>query len=506
MALIPFGLVSCFILTTTPDPATKRARRPHHPRRRSEQPPSQGRLPVRHHQSDGQLASPPQRLHRHRHRHHHCNGWHSRNDGGRHHHLRLRCLWDQGVAFRLRNRAAPRHLRGGENSVSDGSSTRGSADSDSDSDEDGDGLPANVVRSRMPWLDIPRLGSDFSRMKLENARMDKSGMRAGEANTAKALTRLFPEEAVSHEDSGNTDHRGREYRGGDGDDDGAVEEEEGEEQGDDCSITLGSADDFDTVLDKIVRRANTSGRGTGRTGRPSRKGNEEPHLAIAALVIKAHPEELCSWACYHLIKGFKTLLLYFDNPVDPIIEFAKSRFANDSRIHIIPCDRQHFEEVSRGNPTLFHDLSQFTSTHVEARRIFVADRSIREARKRNSSWLLHVDFEELFFLPGRTTAFDYFSRIPPRVRQVRFLPVEGVPSRLDVLNRFKQVYWFKANPLHVKEEDINELWPQRMRRTGTLGGYFRYCSYGKSAVRLNQEPNERIEPLGVFSSSFSSLF
>ena len=104
-------------------------------------------------------------------------------------------------------------------------------------------------------------------------------------------------------------------------------------------------------------------------------------------------------------------------------------------------------------------------TEIMARQCLNAEiAAIRaaELRPEPCQWLLHIDIDELFILPGEgtgapTTVADHFAAVPASENYVAYVNHEAVPEHSGPIdNYFTEVSLFKRNP-NVFKRQPNEV-------------------------------------------------
>lgn len=182
-----------------------------------------------------------------------------------------------------------------------------------------------------------------------------------------------------------------------------------------------------------------------------------------------------SFVAYHRAIGFKHFFLFFDDPADPMLGWASAQ----ADITAIPHDaalRQAWQGLACWPGTGPH-----IEREVMARQILNAEHAINLARARGLDWLLHIDSDELFYVPGGDAAahFAAYAAKPPDMAS--YLNYEAVPETEDTDDFFRTVTLFKQPLSGVP-------WPATQALIARAGqrvdAYFHFYGNGKSAVRL----------------------
>jgi len=195
-----------------------------------------------------------------------------------------------------------------------------------------------------------------------------------------------------------------------------------------------------------------------------------------------------TFVSYHLKLGFAHLFLFFDDPADP--DFA--RFAKHSNITALPHDaklRQRWAELPE-----FETYAGFIDREVMARQVLNAALGIEMARQKNFGWLLHIDADELFFLPKRSLAEHLAAARDQGAEAISYRNFEAVPEKADIRDPFREVSLFKL-PVEIAPEPATEAGRALLAQTPQIPPKrFHFYRNGKSAMRLDG-PNLR--PNGV---------
>lgn len=91
---------------------------------------------------------------------------------------------------------------------------------------------------------------------------------------------------------------------------------------------------------------------------------------------------------------------------------------------------------------------------VQARQMLIVEHALFEAQADRFHWVLHVDADEILFLPDHhrhPDARQFFYEVPEHYTSIRFANLEGVPEVVEVKDPFSDVTLFKMNPAILQE-------------------------------------------------------
>ncbi|GAB5371864.1 hypothetical protein AAMO2058_001616500 [Amorphochlora amoebiformis] len=392
------------------------------------------------------------------------------------------------------------HLRGGWDSSS-GSDRPPLSTSDEDRAPSLVSSP-NIFVPASLREELKSLNKRFSRLDLDSEKSEKTSevfpenVEKKRGKKKKAWRRLFPKEDETVSDSENRHN----YP--------LPPKPDGE--------TTSTEEDWRRFFDHQKERLFESSRlDPVETRRIQMYERDTPHLALVALLREPQLNELHSWVWFHVMEGFRSIFLYFDDPKDPAIQWAKATWPGsgegeiregralgigDFRVYVFACDDAYYATAEKRNPRLFSNLKPFFQTDVPARQIIAADQGLHEAVGLNATWLAHVSGDQFLYFRSDGqygSALSYFRTVGKRINLVRFLTKEAISPGLRVMNRFWEMRLFKNNPLQVIGKEVEQDWPETKTRTGSLGGYFLAQSYVKSAVRVSKS----VEPLNIYEFS-----
>jgi hypothetical protein len=144
-----------------------------------------------------------------------------------------------------------------------------------------------------------------------------------------------------------------------------------------------------------------------------------------------------SFVAYHRTIGFDHFFLFFDDPHDPALIWARAQ----SDVTAIA----HDENLRRTWTSLksYVQEGDYVSREVMSRQVLNAEHAINLALGKGLRWLLHIDADELFYAPGGTTVEHFASLETKRIDTVTYLNYEAVPEREEIADFFCEVSVFK---------------------------------------------------------------
>jgi hypothetical protein len=207
-----------------------------------------------------------------------------------------------------------------------------------------------------------------------------------------------------------------------------------------------------------------------------------PRVALVTTLIHAQ-ETLASFMAYHLGIGIDHLFLFFDDPQEAILQ----GIASSSQVTVLVNDAQLRSQWQTGR--LYPEL-QSKKENPDVRQLFHVEIAIHLAREKGIDWLLHVDVDELLYLP-REELHEHFAWLDAQnITHITYPNYEAVTERMDVRDYFREVSLFKKNPLHLSQQA--KAWltanqePERQHPGGVNRVNPRFLAYtnGKSAARI----------------------
>lgn len=202
-------------------------------------------------------------------------------------------------------------------------------------------------------------------------------------------------------------------------------------------------------------------------------------VAIVAMLRNAD-EVLDSFITYHLSIGFSKLFLFFDDPNDPSIHNARKYrdvtvIRNDDKL------RQFWKKTRLyARP----EYRQFLGCQLRPRQMLNVEIGIQLALREQFDWLLHIDLDELFYLPGKTVQ-EHFQELTDRnIRHVVYRNYESITETSEVGNYFREVTLFKKNIPGAVHPQLRAKYNRILKSIPAFAeDFFLYYNIGKSAAR-----------------------
>lgn len=198
---------------------------------------------------------------------------------------------------------------------------------------------------------------------------------------------------------------------------------------------------------------------------------------------------LPSFVAYHRALGFARLFLFFDDPADPSLEWARAQ----PDVTAIPRDealRAAWSKLSRWGENAAH-----VEREVMARQTLNVEHAMSLARAMGLGWLLHIDADELFYVPGGDAAAHFAWLGGTAIETVSYANFEALPEAEETGDFFRSVTLFKK-PKLLRAPPSPEA-KALIERSGPLApNFFHFYDNGKSAVRLSAQG---MLPKGVHS-------
>lgn len=182
-----------------------------------------------------------------------------------------------------------------------------------------------------------------------------------------------------------------------------------------------------------------------------------------------------SFVGYHRAIGFHHFFLFFDDPADSMLGWARlqpdiTAIARDGDLE------KAWRGLSRWNQAAEH-----VDREVMSRQILNTEHAMNRARAMGLDWLLHIDADELFCLPGGDAAAHFASLATQPPDAATYLNFEAVPEAEDSGDFFRNVSLFKMPLLRPPGPQAQALIARAGQRADA---YFHFYGNGKSAVRL----------------------
>lgn len=209
----------------------------------------------------------------------------------------------------------------------------------------------------------------------------------------------------------------------------------------------------------------------------------ETEASSAAIVttLRDADEVLQSFVQYHLGIGFEHLYLFFDAPRTTIPKFILGH----PNITAIPRDNALHHAWATTHSYTIPKISRHISTEVMARQILNAEIALRKAYRAEINWLLHIDIDELFYLP-KGSVKEHFADLASRsIDCVQYANLEAIPEQRDVGDYFREATLFKINPTLDNNAGLIQKYSNELHQIPQIPpAFFHYYVEGKAAVRV----------------------
>ena len=254
-------------------------------------------------------------------------------------------------------------------------------------------------------------------------------------------------------------------------------------------------------------------------------GQTIPWRACIVSTMAYNSASLDSFICYYLYLGFQTLYLYLDDP-------------NDETVHIAKCYDPERVKVRVRDSTLAREweampswprLRLYAEREVQARQMLNCEHAIARCRVTGEDWLLHVDSDELLYLPSclaelressspSVAAATQRSSLSADEAPVAEAPagralqshleeldrlglvlftyrnLESVPEELECDDMYREVSLFKQHPSLLEprhaDPDVRRACDYWYGAGDAGGELFRFYANGKSIIRVHEAMRE----------------
>lgn len=184
---------------------------------------------------------------------------------------------------------------------------------------------------------------------------------------------------------------------------------------------------------------------------------------IVAAIVNEPRSVIERFVTWYLSQGAEGIVLYFDNPDDPLI----AELQVHSQITIIPCTDNFWRSIDTKPSARFTKRQNAALNHAY--------------RNLAAEWLLNVDADELVYFADYTIA-ERLAKIPSEITSILVVPTEHVLSDRDGT-------WFRVP---MPRQDLNQIYGEdadlfRLRRG--LVGHADGKSFhrrGQTGIRLRQ--------------------
>lgn len=170
-----------------------------------------------------------------------------------------------------------------------------------------------------------------------------------------------------------------------------------------------------------------------------------------------------SFSHYHLSNGLERIFLFVEGRA------GQSFLPNCSGVDVTIADEAL--EAEWRTCSQYEFLRPHLATEVMARQILNAELALRWSRDLGIDWLLHVDSDELLYVPGQSLQQFFEAVDRTDAEEVVFFNHEAVPESLEVTDCFREVTLFKTNRRHLAH-------------SSALSAPFVAYTSGKAAARI----------------------
>jgi len=196
-----------------------------------------------------------------------------------------------------------------------------------------------------------------------------------------------------------------------------------------------------------------------------------PIAKVAVVLVSRRPPDLETWVKYHLdYAGVDHVFLQIEDTP----EFQKLYDAlSPARRSRITMWSEKDEAVTTSTANDGGKRPQDDYSTLQARQIATMSRARDLAEKEGIDWLVHIDDDELLYVPTHRKVGEVLAALPQTYRQAYVPNVEAVYKDAGVKNCFAETHEVNTNP-------------------------YAFVSYanGKSAVRVGKSENEDLIPAG----------
>ena len=186
-----------------------------------------------------------------------------------------------------------------------------------------------------------------------------------------------------------------------------------------------------------------------------------------------------SFVRHHLALGFGLLYLFFDDPLDRGLAWAKA--ASDSRV--VALERGPELEDAWRRCAQYSYYAPHLEHEVMARQCLNAEVAVQQAQADGIAWLLHIDADELFHAPGQDARSHFAFLSSAGVERAVYPNLEALPESEDIDDYFREVTLFKTNRNLLPGGRLN---PAQERLVSEITQWpssgFNFYSNGKSAA------------------------
>lgn len=199
-----------------------------------------------------------------------------------------------------------------------------------------------------------------------------------------------------------------------------------------------------------------------------------PRLAIVSTIADAG-RVIHSFAEYHKRLGVGHCYLFVDKP-EQVPHYEAQNLPQTTLV----CHDEVLRQSWQNAPS-WSAFGHQTESHVMAKQCLNAEVAAKMALRDGFDWLLHIDADELLYLPGPyLTAPAWLSQISPAVDTLALHNHEAIPETLFVDDYFREVSLFKRSTAMLTGKQ------QRLAKKAFGDDYFKFYRNGKGLVRLRE--------------------
>jgi len=212
--------------------------------------------------------------------------------------------------------------------------------------------------------------------------------------------------------------------------------------------------------------------------------SKKPHptAKVAIVLVSRRPPDLATWVKYHLdYVGVDHVFIQVEDT--PEFQQLFESLSPNRRSRITMWSSAEETVKSSIGQDLGGKRPQDDYSSLQARQIATMSKARKLAAEKGIDWLVHIDDDELLYLPTHRKVGDVLASLPTTYRQAFVPNVEAVYKDASVKNCFAETQEVNTNP-------------------------YAFVSYanGKSAVRVGSVNDEGIIPAGPHQWKASSGF
>ena len=180
--------------------------------------------------------------------------------------------------------------------------------------------------------------------------------------------------------------------------------------------------------------------------------------------VRAKLTDMRAFVHYTLSTGIDRMYLFFDDPTDIAIEY----FEEYENTVCVRCDAAHWRGIHAGS--LLGD-----------RQVYNANLALQWAKRDGLEWLIHIDSDELLFMPHYHIDSSLYASEDCDV--IIFPTYEAVPKKQYKTHFMAEIEWFKTEQSFI----FGARTLAQLLGCGRAfrNGYLKAHTQGKSAVRVD---------------------